>query len=123
MFFILTMSLAGQPAQATSRSRGQGADMTSQRRWVKRLWRYNDLSDAVGWTPRSTKPPKEIEMALEDDAPPVKRRRLEPLLLDSLGIEELRLYIDELKNEIARVEADIGRKSTHRSAADAFFKR
>jgi uncharacterized small protein (DUF1192 family) len=69
------------------------------------------------------KPPKEIEMALEDDAPPVKRRRLEPLLLDSLGIEELRLYIDELKNEIARVEADIGRKSTHRSAADAFFKR
>jgi hypothetical protein len=42
------------------------------------------------------KPPKEIEMALEDDAPPVKRRRLEPLLLDSLGIEELRLYIDEL---------------------------
>jgi uncharacterized small protein (DUF1192 family) len=69
------------------------------------------------------KPPKEIEMALEDDAPPVKRRRLEPLLLDSLGIEELRLYIDELKNEIARVEVDIGRKSTHRSAADAFFKR
>jgi len=69
------------------------------------------------------KPPKEIEMALEDDAPPVKRRRLEPLLLDSLGIEELSLYIDELKNEIARVEADIGRKSTHRSAADAFFKR
>jgi uncharacterized small protein (DUF1192 family) len=123
MFFILTMSLAGQPAQTTSRSVGQGADMTSQRRWVKRLWRYNDLSDAVGWTPRSMKPPKEIEMALEDDAPPVKRRRLEPLLLDSLGIEELRLYIDELKNEIARVEADIGRKSTHRSAADAFFKR
>jgi len=62
-------------------------------------------------------------MALEEDAPPVKRRRLEPLLLDSLGIEELRLYIDELRTEIARVEADIGRKNTHRSAADAFFKR
>jgi hypothetical protein len=39
-------------------------------------------------------------MALEEDAPPLKRRRLEPLLLDSLGIEELRLYIDELKTEI-----------------------
>jgi uncharacterized small protein (DUF1192 family) len=66
---------------------------------------------------------KEIEMALEEDAPPTKRRRLEPLLLDSLGIDELRLYIDELKTEIARVEADIGRKHSHRSAADAFFKR
>ena len=62
-------------------------------------------------------------MARDDDEPPVKRRRLEPLLLDSLGIEELHLYIDELKTEIARVEADIGRKNNHRSAADAFFKR
>ncbi|HEY0424845.1 MAG TPA: DUF1192 domain-containing protein [Rhodopila sp.] len=62
-------------------------------------------------------------MAQEEDAPPLKRRRLEPLLLDSLGIAELRLYIDELKSEIARVEADIGRKNSHRSAADAFFKR
>jgi uncharacterized small protein (DUF1192 family) len=62
-------------------------------------------------------------MALEEDAPPLKRRRLDPLLLDSLGIDELRLYIDELKTEIARVEADIGRKNNHRSAADAFFKR
>ncbi len=62
-------------------------------------------------------------MALEDDAPPPRRRRLEPLPLDSLGIDELRLYIDELRGEIARVEADIGRKHSHRSAADAFFKR
>jgi len=62
-------------------------------------------------------------MAREEDEPPMKRRRLEPLLLDSLGIEELRSYIDELRTEIARAEADIGRKSSHRSAADAFFKR
>jgi uncharacterized small protein (DUF1192 family) len=62
-------------------------------------------------------------MALEEDAPPLKRRRLEPLLLDSLGIEELRAYIGELNDEIARVERDIERKSSHRSAADAFFKR
>jgi uncharacterized small protein (DUF1192 family) len=62
-------------------------------------------------------------MAREDDEPVMKRRRLEPLLLDSLGIEELRGYIDELRAEIVRVEADIGRKSSHRSAADAFFKR
>ncbi len=62
-------------------------------------------------------------MPVEEDAAPVKRRRLEPLLLDSLGIEELQLYIQELKAEIARVEADIGRKSAHRNAANAFFKR
>jgi uncharacterized small protein (DUF1192 family) len=66
---------------------------------------------------------REVEMAVEEDASPVKRRRLEPLLLDHLGIEELQLYIQELKAEISRVEADIGRKNAHRSAADAFFKR
>jgi uncharacterized small protein (DUF1192 family) len=62
-------------------------------------------------------------MARDDDEPVTKRRRLEPLVLDSLGIEELRAYIGELKAEIVRVEADIGRKDSHRSAADAFFKR
>ncbi|WP_428540785.1 DUF1192 domain-containing protein [Rhodopila sp.] len=62
-------------------------------------------------------------MAREEDDPLTKRRRLDPLLLDSLGIDELRSYIEELRTEIARVEADIGRKNTHRSAADAFFKR
>ncbi len=62
-------------------------------------------------------------MARDEDEPLTKRRRLEPLFLDSLGIEELRSYIDELRTEIARVEADIGRKSSHRSAADAFFKK
>ncbi len=62
-------------------------------------------------------------MARDDDEPLLKRRRLEPLLLDSLGIEEMQLYIDELKAEIVRVEADINRKNSHRSAADAFFKR
>ena len=62
-------------------------------------------------------------MAREEDEPLTKRRRLDPLLLDSLGIDELRSYIVELRTEIARVEADIGRKDSHRSTADAFFKR
>jgi uncharacterized small protein (DUF1192 family) len=62
-------------------------------------------------------------MALDDDLPVQKRRRLEPLVLDSLGVEELRDYIGELRDEIGRVEADIVRKSSHRTAADAFFKR
>jgi uncharacterized small protein (DUF1192 family) len=52
-----------------------------------------------------------------------KRTRLEKLVLDTLGIEELRDYIGELRDEIARVEADIGRKNSHKSAADAFFRK
>ncbi len=59
----------------------------------------------------------------EDEGPVRKRARLEKLTLDALGIAELREYIDELRAEIARVEADIERKQGHRSAADAFFRR
>ena len=61
-------------------------------------------------------------MAQDDDLPVRKRRRLEALVLDRLGVDELRDYISELRDEIARVEADISRKQNHRSAADAFFR-
>ncbi len=59
----------------------------------------------------------------DEEAPPRRPARLEPLRLDSLGVEELAAYIGELRDEIARVEADIARKQTHRSAADAFFRK
>ena len=62
-------------------------------------------------------------MAEEEDLPVRKRTRLEKLVLDNLGIAEMRDYIDELRAEILRVEAYIGRKQSHRSAADAFFRR
>jgi len=62
-------------------------------------------------------------MAEEEDAPVRKRIRLEKLVLDALGIEELRDYIGELRDEIARVEADIVRKNSHKTAADAFFRK
>ena len=62
-------------------------------------------------------------MAQDDDLPVRKRTRLEKLTLETLGIEELRDYIGELKDEIARVEADIARKHSHKSAADAFFRK
>jgi uncharacterized small protein (DUF1192 family) len=63
-------------------------------------------------------------MAIDDEEEPLRKRiRLEKLVLDTLGIEELRAYIDELRAEIARVEADIATKHGHRSAADAFFRR
>ena len=62
-------------------------------------------------------------MAQEEDEPGRRRKRLDPLALDMLGIEELREYIAELKQEIDRVEADIERKQQHKSAADAFFRK
>ncbi len=62
-------------------------------------------------------------MALDEDAEPRRTPRLEPLALDLLGVAELRGYITALQAEIARVEAEIARKESHRSAADAFFRR
>ncbi len=62
-------------------------------------------------------------MAEDDDVQPRKKIRLERLVLDTLGIDELRAYIVELREEITRVEADIARKSDHKSAADAFFRK
>ena len=62
-------------------------------------------------------------MMEEDDLPQRRPRRLEKQTLDLLGVEELNDYIAELREEIARVEADIARKQSHRSAADAFFKK
>jgi len=60
---------------------------------------------------------------MEDEDLPRRTRRLEKLPLDLLGVEELNEYIAELREEIARVEADIGRKQSHRAAADAFFRK
>jgi uncharacterized small protein (DUF1192 family) len=62
-------------------------------------------------------------MAQEDEEPVRKRVRLEKLVLDTLGIAELHDYIGELRDEIIRVEADIARKNSHKSAADAFFRK
>lgn len=62
-------------------------------------------------------------MARDDDEPVSKHNRLEPPLLDTFSVDELHDYIAELKAEIIRVEADIARKQSHRSAADAFFRR
>lgn len=61
---------------------------------------------------------------LEDEAAEPRRpARLEKLVLDTLSVEELHAYVGELQEEITRVEADIARKQSHRSAADAFFRR
>jgi uncharacterized small protein (DUF1192 family) len=58
-----------------------------------------------------------------DDAPAIRPKRLQPLLLDPLGVDELAAYIGELRDEIARTETAIARKQGHRAAADQFFRK
>ena len=62
-------------------------------------------------------------MRLEDDLPtPKPANRFVPRNLEPMAVAELREYIDDLRAEIARVEADIAKKSHSRNAAVAFFR-
>lgn len=60
-------------------------------------------------------------MLFEDDIDP-KTRQPRPRLLDSLSVPELKAYLTALEAEKTRVEAEIRRKDTLKSAADSFFK-
>ncbi|HTZ71130.1 MAG TPA: DUF1192 family protein [Acetobacteraceae bacterium] len=59
---------------------------------------------------------------LEEEDRPKKVARFEPLKLDPLNVADLKEYIEELRNEIARAEAAIARKHGARGDADKFFK-
>jgi uncharacterized small protein (DUF1192 family) len=58
------------------------------------------------------------------DPEELEPRKKAPTLrdLEPLSIAELQAYIEELKAEIARVEAKITAKRSHLGAAAAFFK-
>lgn len=60
-------------------------------------------------------------MILDDDTDP-KTKRQKPRALDALSIPELRAYVEQMKGEITRVEAEIMKKEKHKAAADALFK-
>mgnify|MGYP000854672919 CR=1 FL=1 len=62
-------------------------------------------------------------MREDDDLPRPKPARLTKPVLDLWGVAELEGYIEELRAEIARAEADILKKGSARAAADAFFKK
>ncbi|MBK8158910.1 MAG: DUF1192 domain-containing protein [Rhodospirillaceae bacterium] len=59
-------------------------------------------------------------MDTDDLDPKTKRPKLRNL--DPMGVEELQAYIGELRQEIARIEADIAKKKQHLSAAASLFK-
>ena len=44
-----------------------------------------------------------------------------PVDLERLSVDELNQRIEDLKTEIAACEAELNRKSAHKSAADALF--
>ena len=58
-----------------------------------------------------------------DDRPLPKPKHQIGEPLDILSVEDLRLRIELLREEIARLDAAIGAKQASRNAADAFFKR
>ena len=61
-------------------------------------------------------------LSSDEDFDP-KTKRLKPSPLDLLSIPDLRQYIEDLKTEITRAEADIARKEKTKAAADNFFKK
>jgi uncharacterized small protein (DUF1192 family) len=60
-------------------------------------------------------------MIFDDDTDP-KTKKQKPRLLDNMSVPELKAYVEQLKEEIVRVEADILKKEKHRAAMDALFK-
>ena len=50
------------------------------------------------------------------------KKTLKTLNLDDFSIEELLVYIEELKNEIGRVEKEINKKNNFRENAEKMFK-
>jgi uncharacterized small protein (DUF1192 family) len=61
-------------------------------------------------------------MFIDDDFDP-KTKKLKPRVLDLLSVDELKIYIEDLKNEITRAEADIAKKEKSKAAADSLFKK
>ncbi len=59
---------------------------------------------------------------IEDETPKPANHFVSPPL-DSWGVAELRRYIATLQAEIARAEAAIAARESHRGAADALFRR
>ncbi|MBL6455337.1 DUF1192 domain-containing protein [Belnapia sp. T6] len=59
----------------------------------------------------------------EEESPRPVAARFMPAQLDRWDVEELRQYIDALRAEIARAEAMIAARQTHRGAADALFRK
>jgi uncharacterized small protein (DUF1192 family) len=61
-------------------------------------------------------------MPMEDPAGPQPVNRFTPPVIERWGVDELRAYIAELREEISRVEREIGKRDASKAAADLFFR-
>ncbi len=59
---------------------------------------------------------------MDDEGPRPHRPRVVAHALGTWDVDELQDYVRELRAEIERAEAAIGRKTGHRQAAEAFFR-
>ncbi len=60
---------------------------------------------------------------MEEPEGPRPVNRFTPPVIERWGVEELRAYIADLREEIARAEREIGKREASKAAADLFFKR
>lgn len=56
----------------------------------------------------------------DDDKPKNAAQKLKNL--DPMSVEDLKEYIEALREEITRAEAEITKKGASKAAAEAFFK-
>jgi len=60
---------------------------------------------------------------MEEPEGPRPVNRFTPPVIDRWGVEDLRAYIGELREEIARAEREIGKRDASKAAADLFFRK
>jgi uncharacterized small protein (DUF1192 family) len=60
---------------------------------------------------------------MEEPEGPRVANRFVPPVIDRWGVEDLRAYIGELREEIARAEREIAKREASKAAADLFFRK
>ncbi|MGG5822142.1 DUF1192 family protein [Falsiroseomonas sp. HW251] len=60
---------------------------------------------------------------MEEPEGPRPANRFTPPVIDRWGVEDLRAYIAELREEIERVEREIAKRDASKAAADLFFRK
>jgi uncharacterized small protein (DUF1192 family) len=60
---------------------------------------------------------------MEEPEGPRPANRFQPPVIERWSVEDLRAYVAELREEIARAEREIGKREASKAAADLFFKR
>ena len=60
---------------------------------------------------------------MEDPEGPRPANRFAPPVIDRWSVGDLRAYIAELREEIARAEREIGKREASKAAADLFFRK